>query len=180
LKGNHLKRTILALLLMLGLLAAGCGGGGDTAATTPPAEGEGGSAAPAGPSAPPAPASIPKGSEEMSAPVKFKETPDTPAELKKLLRKRIILVEFYLPGDPVTDDVAKDVAELKKLFKKEVAFLSYDINKAAKSAPASEELKPGYAPYFIIIDKDGYIVFRHSGYIDRLTLQQRIFSTLRR
>lgn len=183
-KGNRLKRSLLAFLLILGVLAAGCGGGGDTTGATPEGGGEGAGAAPSGGTgAPPPPTSgsvSSKDSEEVSVPVEFKPTADTPVELKKLLAKRIVVVQFYLPSDPVTAEVAKEISPLKKLFKKQVTFLAYDINKAAKTAPASEELKAGYAPYFIIIDKDGYIVYRHSGYIDRLTLQQRIFSTLRR
>lgn len=177
---THLRKALLISLIAASLLvAAGCGGGSET---PPPSTTPGGGTTAGGvPPPPPIAATKPQASEEVSTPVKFEPTAETPAAFKKLLtKKKIIVVEFFLAADPVTADVAKEIAPLKRDFKKQVIFVSFDVNNAAKTAAISEQLKAGFAPYFVILDKGGFIVYRHSGFIDRLTLEQQIFSTLRR
>jgi len=175
-----LKRALLAILFAGFLIGAtGCGGGGSETSTTG-TEGAAGTGAAAGGGAPPPVATSTAQTSETTKPVAFTPTKETPASVKKQFKKKVLCIEFYLPADPVTADVARQVAPLKKTYAKQVAFLRFDVNNAAASAALTEQLKAGYSPYFVIIDKRGFIVYTHAGYIDRETLEQQLFSTLRR
>lgn len=180
-----MKKLLLTFLVVLVVIVAtGCGGGGEEAQPTGGSTGGQGTAGQSGGGAPPPPpaaTSTAQNADEITKPVQFVATAETPSSFKKALaKKKAIVVQFYQAGDPKTTDVAREIAPLKKTFAKHVTFLSYDINNTSTTAAISEQLKAGYAPHFVILDKDAYIVYRHSGFIDRLTLEQQIFSTLRR
>lgn len=186
-KGSRLKKALLTSLLVVALvLVAGCGGGEEastTGGTGGAAGGTGGAAGGAAPGgAPPAPVTTSTPNAELiTNPAQFKPTAETPASFKKALaKKKPICIEFYQPTDPVTRDVAREIAPLKKDFKKQFLFFSYDVKNPAQSGVMSAQLEAGYEPYFVILDKDHFIVYRHSGYIDRRSVEQQLFSTLRR
>ncbi len=182
---------VLSMAVMLTLSLTGCGGGD---AETPAAED-----APVVAAAPLVDVDpVPDLSAEESATfVPFPEGEDVPTTVaERLASGRPMLLLFQDDMQLDDDDLRAEVNRVVKNNSGMVDLLTYDIGKyssvndsgavevdSAKldaSSAAQESVNLArlvgvtFAPYVVIVDDQGYIIFRHSGYIDSTLLERQI------
>lgn len=191
-----MRRLVAALLVVLvALTLVGCGGGEeDPAATTPPP-----APAPA-PAAEPAEdlGPIPDRSAEESAVFEpFPLTEDVPTELAKAIgEKRPTIILFIDSAQKDTNDIKSEVNAVVEDNQGLVDLFVYDLGKYASVRPdgtivvesddlnadataksavrLAQELEVNFTPYIFVTDDQGYMIYKHSGYLDRELLGAQV------
>jgi hypothetical protein len=191
---RRIVALFIAAMLVAGLTA--CGGGGEEA-EAPPAEGEAAAPAAEGGAPPPAPG-VPvaatsavgdKSKVETDYPAPFPEVNEsTPPEVADALKlKQPLLIVFVDKAQKTTDDVKAELNSVTKKYRGLIEVTTYDISAAVDAEQGSEEasasleaalfakdLSIGYAPYMIVVDRNGMITWRSSGYVDRGLIEREV------
>lgn len=192
-----MRRFVLLLLVaLLAFALVGCGGGGgeDQAATE--------TETPATPPPPPAAtedeAIIPDRSAEESSVFEAFPTGDfVPDGLaKKIAEKQPTIILFLDGSQKDSNDIKAEVNAVMKSNQGLVDLFTYDIGKyssinkdgtikadeaalkgdatAADAVSLARELGVKFTPYVVITDDQGYLIFKHSGFIDKELLDPQV------
>ncbi len=189
-------RRIVAVLLvaLLAFTLVGCGGGAEE---PPPAD----TAAPAAPPPPPAPedqALIPDRSNVEEDVFEIFPTgefvPDSLA--KKIADKQPTVILFVDGAQKDTNDVKKEVNAVIKANQGLADLFIYDLGKyasiskdgqikvdeaalkedptAADAVNLARELGVSFTPFIVVTDDQGYLIFKHRGFIDAELLEPQL------
>jgi len=191
-------RRIVALLLvaLLAFTLVGCGGDGgeDTAATDTQAE------APAAPPAQPSENDAPipdRSAEETSVFEIFPTGEGVPETLaKKIADKQPAIILFVDGSQKTTNDIKKEVNAVMKANQGLADLFTFDLGKyasiskdgtikvdeaalkkdatAAAAVGLARRLGVAATPFLVVTDDQGYIIFRHRGFIDRDMLEAQV------
>jgi hypothetical protein len=191
-----MRRSVAAFVAVIAVVAvlslAGCGGGSPTPAAstgtptssgnTPPPSSSGAASSTAAPTLAAKPITEPR-------PFPTVTTPDQiPPEIAEALKaKRAFLLAFIDSRQGTTKDEGVVLAGLNKKFRGMLDFFTYDLVTYSKVSKDSDiykrtqaavllgqKLNLGYMPSFVIVTKDGTIVWQSTGYYDEGTLEREI------
>lgn len=189
------RLVVAACVALMALTLVGCGGGEEPAPTTT-------TAPPPPPSAAPVATNIADRSREESAVFAPLPTGDfLPAEVAQRLQavpKQPMILFFYDDAQLETDDARKEVVAARDANRGAIDLIEYNLGEYT-SVDASgvvtvdtalDEDEPGqqavrlareigvnYTPYGVIIDDQGYMIFRWRGYIDAQILEEQVART---
>jgi len=185
----------LVLVAVLAFTLVGCGGGAEEA---PPAETE----APAAPPPPPPAATdaaviADRSAEEADVFEIFPTGDSVPESLAKAVaEKQPTLILFVDGAQKDTNDIKTEVNTVMKSNQGVIDLFTYDLGKyasiskdgtikvdeaALKEDPTgsaavnlARELGVNFTPFVVITDDQGYIIFKHSGFIDEELLDPQV------
>ncbi len=193
----RLVAALLAALLAVALV--GCGGGAeetpDTDAAETPVE------TPA-----PAPAdgdeALVANRSDLSEEVfeQFPSGEDVPEAIAKRLEEgKAMLLFFYGSDQPSTNDLRAEVNAVSSANRGLIDLVSYDLSKnveidkdgnakvdedklegdeaAKQAARLASVLGVDHVPYIVIVDEQGYVIFRSRGFIDQELLERQVQRT---
>lgn len=192
-----MRRLVAALIVVtLALVLAGCGGGGEEQAATPTS---GESVAPPPPAGSQVAAVTDKSPDEGQDYTALPTDEDIvpTAVLERLKTKQPMVIYFYDATQRSTNDQDAQLETVMKANRGLIDLVKYDIGKFASidasgatradasiSATANAEseratlfadqLKISFAPYLLLVDSDGYIVWRFRGYTDAKLIEQQV------
>lgn len=185
-----MRRLFAALLVAaLAFSLAACGGGGgattETAEPDPAAE-----EAPAPPAAAAAPTVVDASPTESTEVVQFPTGGDvatiTPTAVRENLEGDQAQLIFFFDSTQVeTDDVRDEIDAALDDYRGLVAFVSFDMSKAApkgksgdpelaKAALLADYLKVANTPYILLVDDQGFITWRWRGPVDRAVIDREL------
>jgi hypothetical protein len=180
----------------MALSLVACGGG----AEEPPAP-EGEAAAPPPVAAPPAAADpnpiADRSAEESDTFEPFPSGEDIPEPVAdRIVEKQPMLMLFVDESQKDTNDVRDEVAVVVKNNRGRIDLLTYDVGKysnvtkggtvevdaakldkdpkAQESVMLARAVGVTFTPYILIVDDQGYIIYRHSGYVDSELLERQV------
>jgi thioredoxin-related protein len=194
-------RRIVALLLvaLLAFTLVGCGGGGgEEAETATDANAE----APAAPptQAPEDDALIPDRSAEETSVFQIFPTVSVPETLAKMIADKQPTIILFVDGaQKTTNDIKKEVNAVMKANQGLAELFTYDLGKyasiskdgtikvdeaalkedatAAAAVSLARQLGVSATPFIVVTDDQGYIIFKHRGFIDRDTFEAQVQRT---
>lgn len=185
---RRLVAALAALVLILAL--AGCGGGGSSSSSTSSTDSSSSSSQAAAAPAPSGEAGSYSSDKSPTETVDFAPLPAnkslTPTSVAEALRNgEPMLILFFDSKQKVTDDQRAEVDAVVKKYRGMIQLLAFDLAKgrttkgakddeSQKAALMAGELKVGYTPYIVIVDKNGLQVARFSGFVDRQTLEREV------
>lgn len=187
-----MRRLVVALILAaLVVTLAGCGGGGDEAAQQPAEDAAaGGEAAP-----PPAPAADAAETQDFSAqPTTYtwepfpKERGALPDAIESRLEaEQPMLLFFFDPDQDPTKDQRKQIDAVMDDYRGTIDLVSYDVSRALEKGAAENTqvaeastltglLGVDYTPYTMVVDDEGYIIWRARGVVDKKLIEQAVLT----
>ncbi|PKQ16165.1 MAG: hypothetical protein CVT67_06095 [Actinobacteria bacterium HGW-Actinobacteria-7] len=189
-----MRRLVVAFVVAgLAFSLVGCGGGGDAPAAETPAvvpDAFAPSGAPAEP--------VPDYSAEETATFElFPMGEDVPKTVSdRLAEKQPMALLFVDSAQKDSDDLTAEVKAVVEENKGLIDLLVYDVGKysgvdkdgritideqqlnedpkAQESVVLARALGVNFSPYVIIVDDQGYIIYRHSGYVDSGLLERQV------
>lgn len=192
-----MRRLVVALIVVcMSISLVACGGG----AEEPPPAPEGEAAEPA-PAAPPAAANpnpiADRSAEESNTFEPFPTGEDIPESVvDRIAEKQPMLMLFVDESQKDTNDLRDEVAIVVKDNRGRVDLLTYDVGKysdvtkggtvvidaaklekdpkAQESVMLARAVGVTFTPYILIVDDQGYIIYRHSGYVDSELLERQV------
>lgn len=190
------RLVVAACVAVMALTLAGCGGGEEPAPTTTT------TAPPPPPAAAPAATNVADRSMEESAVFEpFPTGTFVPAEVTKRLQavpKQPMILFFYDDGQLETDDARKEVVAARDANRGAIDLIEYNLGQytsidasgnvtvdtaldkdepGQQSIVLARELGVNYTPYGVIVDDQGYMIFRWRGYIDAEVLEEQVART---
>jgi hypothetical protein len=191
-----MRRLVVAITVALVALSlAGCGGGGETA-ETPAAETPAAAPAPAPTGADITNPIADRSAEESNTLEPFPLGEGIPKSVSDLVADKQPMLMLF------TDDEAKDSDDLAKAVEAAVEdnqglvdLLVYDVGEysslkedgtvkvdedlsedelAQESITLARALGVTFSPYMLIVDDQGFIIFRHSGYVDSDLIERQL------
>jgi len=199
-----MRRLVVALLVaFLALSVTGCGGGGGGEEAAAPAD----AAAPAAPAAPAASGEAvqdPLADRSVTEPAVFEPFPQgefVPKDVAGRIESgQPMLILFYDPQQQTTDDVEEEIDVVVEENRGLIDLVSYDMGKytsinasgvpvvdddmadsdAAKQAVGlAKELGVTFLPYIVIVDDQGYVIFKSRGPLDRDLIERQVQRAVR-
>lgn len=199
-----MRRLVVALLVaFLALSVTGCGGGGGGEEAAAPTD----AAAPAAPAAPAVSGEAvqepiaDRSAKEGAVFVPFPTGDFVPKDVAGRIESRQpMLIFFYDPQQQTTDDTETEIDSVIEENRGLVDLVSYDMGKytsvnasgvpvvddaladnlaAEQAVGLAKELGVTFLPYVVIVDDQGYIIFKSSGPIDRELLERQVQRAVR-
>lgn len=198
------RLVVAALVALLAFTLVGCGGGGEEQAAAP----EGEQAAPPAPAPPAAPGEVAviadRSAEESAVFEPFPKGDFVPAEISKRLNakpKQPMILFFYDDTQLEYDDAEAEVEEVASDNAGAVDLLKYNVgqftsvdqsgvvsaspglnaNESAKQmVTLARELGVKFTPFVVVVDDQGYVIFKWRGYIDAEMLGRQVDRTKKR
>lgn len=185
---RRLFAALLVAALAFSLVACGGGGGATTETAEPDPAAE--EAAPPPPAAAAAPTEVDASPTESTEVVQFPAGADvttiTPTAVRENLDgDQAQLIFFYDSSQMETNDVREEIDAALDDYRGLVAFVSFDMSKAAprgktgdpelaKAALLADYLKIANTPYILLVDDQGFITWRWRGPVDRAVIDREL------
>lgn len=186
------KFVAVLLVALLAVALTGCGGGEPEPAPEPTPDA--GAAAPADPaSAATSSTAAAEGSVFEPFPVS-EQTP--PAITEALADNQPFVLFFFDDTQKTTNDVRQQIDQVMKDNSDIVDLYAYNLGQyatvdsegvvevdeealkddaaGAATVALAADLGVGFTPYVIVVDSQGYVIYRHSGYIDAEMLEPQV------
>lgn len=197
------RLVVAALVALLAFSLVGCGGGGEEEAA-PPADQAAAPAPDAAPAPVPTeggPAIADRSAEETTVFEPFPTGDFVPAEVTqrlKMVPKQPMILFFYDDAQAETDDARAEVVEVRDDNRGAVDLLEYNIGKytsintsgvasvsgklnqdekAKQAITLARELGVKFTPFVVVVDDQGYVIFKWRGYISAEMLGRQVDRT---
>ncbi|MFA5843358.1 MAG: hypothetical protein WC971_00850 [Coriobacteriia bacterium] len=180
-----MRRLVAALVIVtVAFSLAGCGG--KAAETAAPAPDAAAAAAPPPAAAAAAPVADDSPTEVVDLALFPVDKAITPESITNRLEMRQPMVlYFYDPLQSDTNDVRVEIDAALKKYRGLIDLLTFDVGArlrsggasdaaAAKTALMTDQLRVSYTPYIIMVDRNGFMVWRGRGFFDRGILEREV------
>lgn len=189
-----MRRLVAALFVAsLALALSGCGGSSSTTTSTETESVEVGSTS----SVEAAASTIGTDTPEGDVFIEFPVTDETPQTVKDLLDEKQAFILFFFDSEQkVTDDTRKQIDKVAEDNEGLIEVYSYNLGSytsvnssdevevdtealekddvGASIIALARDLGVSYTPHIVVVDTQGYIVYRQSGFIDADLLDRQV------